>query len=99
MIAGFERTGVSGPETILELRICRYASGAGALLEVSTRRDMRREPKGAEAQCAVCGELFSSDDAFDAHQKANYRAKRRENIVKCLDPRRGEERALLSRVR
>jgi hypothetical protein len=47
---------------------------------------MERLPKGAEAQCAVCGKFFSSDTAFVVHQKANYRAKRRENLVKCLNP-------------
>jgi hypothetical protein len=47
---------------------------------------MARLPKVAEAQCTQCGEFFGSDSAFFAHQKVNYRAKRRENVVKCLNP-------------
>ena len=46
------------------------------------------------AKCAACGACFTSDSAFDRHQRANYRAKRRENVVRCLDPaevKRGEQ--------
>jgi ferredoxin len=61
-------------------------------------------PRGAEmcdldkhpsyARCVACGQCFTSDSTFDRHQRANYRARRRENVVKCLDPaevKRGEQ--------
>lgn len=54
--------------------------------------DLDKHP--SYARCVACGQCFTSDSDFDRHQRANYRARRRENVVKCLDPaevKRGEQ--------
>lgn len=46
------------------------------------------------ARCEACGQCFTSDSAFDHHLRTNPRARRRENVVKCLDPaevKRGDQ--------